>query len=94
MEKNYKLVLHEREKRSPKENYLRYISELSKNQVLLSLNPVSFDRIDEIISSAQIGLIAYDSSYGDGRVNIMQVVWKTSSIFKMCSSNSSWFTWL
>ena len=80
--KNYKLVLHEREKRSPKECFINYISELSKNQVLLSLNPVSFDKIDEIISSAHIGLIAYDASYGDGRVNIRKSSGKLAQYLK------------
>ena len=78
----FRLVLHEREKRSPQEDFIRHVSKLSGNRALLSLNPVTFDRIDEVISSADIGLIAYDSKYGAGRVNIRKSSGKLSQYLK------------
>ena len=78
----FKLVLHEREKRSPKENFIRHIRDISNDKVCLSLNPVPFDCIDEVVSSAHIGLIAYDKSYGDGRVNIRKSSGKLAQYLK------------
>lgn len=78
----FRLVLHEREKRSPQEDFIRHVSKLSGNKALLSLNPVTFDRIDEVISSAHIGLIAYDSKYGAGRVNIRKSSGKLGQYLK------------
>jgi glycosyltransferase involved in cell wall biosynthesis len=78
----FRLVLHEREKRSPQEDFIRHVSKLSRNRALLSLNPVTFDRIDEVISSAHIGLIAYDSKYGAGRVNIRKSSGKLAQYLK------------
>jgi glycosyltransferase involved in cell wall biosynthesis len=79
---NFKLVLHERERRSPKETFIRHVSDLSDDTVLLSLNPVTFDRIDEVVSSAHIGLIAYDNKYGAGRVNILKASGKLAQYLK------------
>ena len=78
----FRLVLHEREKRSPQEDFIRHVSKLSGNKAFLSLNPVTFDRIDEVISSAHIGLIAYDSKYGAGRVNIRKSSGKLAQYLK------------
>lgn len=78
----YKLVLHEREKRSPEENFIRYVSELSEGKVLLSLEPVSFDRMDEVFSSAHVGLIAYDKKYGGGRENAHKASGKLGQYLK------------
>ena len=78
----FRLVLHEREKRSPQEDFIRHVSKLSGNRALLSLNPVTFDRIDDVISSADIGLIAYDSKYGAGRVNIRKSSGKLAQYLK------------
>ena len=78
----FKLVLHEREKRSPKEKFIRHIREISNDKVCLSLNPVPFDCIDEVVSSAHIGLIAYDKSFGDGRVNIRKSSGKLAQYLK------------
>lgn len=78
----FKLVLHEREKRSPNENFIRYVSELSDGKALLSLEPVSFDRMDEVFSSAHIGLIAYDKKYGGGRENAHKASGKLGQYLK------------
>ena len=78
----FKLVLHEREKRSPKENFIRYVSELSGGKALFSLEPVSFNRIDEVFSSAHVGLIAYDKKYGGGRENAHKASGKLGQYLK------------
>ena len=78
----YKLVLHEREKRCPEENFIRHVSELSEGKVLLSLEPVSFDRMDEVFSSAHVGLIAYDKKYGGGRENAHKASGKLGQYLK------------
>ena len=78
----FKLVLHEREKRCPEENFIRYVSELSEGKVLLSLEPVSFDRMDEVFSSAHVGLIAYDKKYGGGRENAHKASGKLGQYLK------------
>lgn len=78
----YRLVLHEREKRSPDENFIRHVCDLSGNKLLLSLNPLSFDEVDKIFSSAQIGLIAYDKTYGGGRENAHKASGKLGHFLK------------
>ena len=79
---NFKLVLHEREKRSLEDSFISYVSKLSDGKALFSLSPVTFDRIDEVISSAHIGLIAYDRKYGDGRINIRKSSGKLAQYLK------------
>ena len=66
---SYKLVLHEREFRSENEPFIQHVIQLSEGKAHLSLQPVCFDRIDEVFSSARIGIIAYDKRYGGGREN-------------------------
>jgi glycosyltransferase involved in cell wall biosynthesis len=78
----YKLVLHEREKRSDTEPFIRHVISLSKNRVFLSLDPVSFDLIDEVFSSATIGIIAYDKRYGEGRENAHKASGKLGQYLK------------
>ena len=78
----YRLVLHEREKRSPNEPFIQHVSSLSKNKTLLSLDPISFDRIDEVFSSADIGIIAYDKKYGGGRENAHKASGKLGHFLK------------
>lgn len=79
---SYQLVLHEREKRSPNEPFIKHVSTLSKKRTLLSLDPVSFDRIDEVFSSADIGIIAYDKKYGGGRENAHKASGKLGQYLK------------
>ena len=79
---SYQLVLHERETRSTNEPFIRHISSLSENKVLLSLDPVTFDSIDDIFSSADIGIIAYDKKYGGGRENALKASGKLGQYLK------------
>lgn len=56
-----KLVLHERMKRNISEPYIQKIINHNSPQTLLSLNPVDYDQIDDIVLSSDIGLVIYDS---------------------------------
>ncbi|MDA9962494.1 hypothetical protein N9D63_06375 [Opitutales bacterium] len=78
----YRLVLHEREFRRIDDPFIQYVIKLSHDKVHLSLKPVSFDRIDEIFSSAQIGIIAYDKRYGPGRENAHKASGKLGHFLK------------
>ena len=78
----FRLVFHEREKRSPDENFIRHVCGLSGNKLLLSLNPVPFEEIDKVFSSAQIGIIAYEKNYGGGRENAHKASGKLGHFLK------------
>ena len=80
--KKYKLVLHEREFRSIDDPFIKHVIRLSENRVYLSLQPVCFDRLDEVFSSAQIGIIAYDKRYGPGRENAHKASGKLGHFLK------------
>ena len=80
--KKYKLVLHEREKRSASEPFIQNVVSISQNRVFLSLDPVLFDQIDEVFSSATIGIIAYDKRYGGGRENAHKASGKLGQYLK------------
>jgi len=59
---NWKLIFHERMKRSTREPYIKDIIEAGGDNVLLSLNPVSYDLIDQVVASSEIGIVIYDKS--------------------------------
>lgn len=68
---NTKLVFHERAKRDYSDPYIRRISELKSNKLHLSLNPVPYNQLDELIQSCDIGLVIYNiSEYGCSWQNI------------------------
>ena len=68
---NTKLVFHERAKRDYGDPYIRRISELKSNKLHLSLNPVPYNHLDELIQSCDIGLVIYNpSEYGSSWQNI------------------------
>lgn len=64
-EKNWKLIFHERENRSENENYIQKISKLGFKNVLLSLKPVKFEKVDEVINSSDVGVVIYNKQMGD-----------------------------
>lgn len=61
---NWSLVFHERERRSPSESYLREVEEAGRGRVLLSLNPVPYDQLDEIVASGDVGIVLYREELG------------------------------
>jgi glycosyltransferase involved in cell wall biosynthesis len=60
----YTLVLHERERRSPDEPYLRRIAELGGDRVRLSLEPVPLDELDRVTSAGDVGIALYRGDLG------------------------------
>ena len=59
-----KLIFHDREKRDRTDPYLRDIEEVGQGRVLLSLDPVPYDDLDTIVSSAHIGVVLYQTQKG------------------------------
>jgi glycosyltransferase involved in cell wall biosynthesis len=57
---NWRLVFHERMKRSFNEDYIQAVLNASGGKALFSLNPVDYDRVDEITLSSKIGIVLYD----------------------------------
>lgn len=57
--KKWKLVFHERMKRSTEEPYIKKVKKAGGDNVLLSLNPVPYDQIDQVVASSKIGIVIY-----------------------------------
>lgn len=55
----YSLVLHERMKRSESEPYIKKILNLNSPSLSLSINPVDYNKLDNLIASSDIGLVIY-----------------------------------
>ncbi|QDL06528.1 hypothetical protein DP113_00140 [Brasilonema octagenarum UFV-E1] len=53
------LVLHEKEKRDVKEPYIKSLRETNSHNLFLSLQPLPFERLNEVFDSATIGLAFY-----------------------------------
>jgi glycosyltransferase involved in cell wall biosynthesis len=60
-----KVVFHERLLRQKNDPYLQTIERVSKGKIILSLNPVEYDRLPNIISGADIGLVIYNQEIND-----------------------------
>jgi hypothetical protein len=65
---NWALVFHERRERSLDEPYIRTLRSLNSVNLHLSLDPVPFDRLGEVMEAATVGLVFYapDSSNDEG----------------------------
>lgn len=61
---NWRLVLHERERRAPSDPYLQEVKRLGGDKLLLSLDPVPLDRLDDVFGSARVGLVTYAPDLG------------------------------
>jgi glycosyltransferase involved in cell wall biosynthesis len=46
------------------DQYAQSLTQIGKGHVLLSAAPVSYDQLDDLYSSARIGLVIYDTSLG------------------------------
>lgn len=53
------LIFHERAKRDSSDPYIKRIQQVGKERVLLSLDPVPYDELDNIVCSAHIGVALY-----------------------------------
>jgi glycosyltransferase involved in cell wall biosynthesis len=61
---DWRLVLHERAKRRADDPYLMAVRNVGNAHLLLSLDPVPYDSLDVLMSSATIGLVLYDRALG------------------------------
>ncbi len=57
--KGYALVFHERQKREVDEPYIKALQEINSKNLFLSLEPLPYEKIDNIFASATIGLAFY-----------------------------------
>ena len=53
------LIFHSSEKRELDEPYMKELKEINSHNLLLSLNPVPYDKIDTVFASVDIGLAFY-----------------------------------
>ncbi len=58
------LVMHDRQRLDPAEPYLRHLLANARGRLRLSLNPVPYDELDELVSSAHVGLVFYEAALG------------------------------
>jgi hypothetical protein len=58
------LVFHERSQRVPSDPYLQAVLAEGGNRTYLSLDPVPLDEVDDVYSSAHIGVLCYDPNAG------------------------------
>jgi glycosyltransferase involved in cell wall biosynthesis len=65
----YALILHEREKRSIDDFYLKILRKNNSKNLFLSLDPLPYEQIDKIYASATIGL----AFYSDLNNNLSQI---------------------
>jgi glycosyltransferase involved in cell wall biosynthesis len=63
--REWTLVFHERSHRSPNDPFLEKLLELGGERVRLSLEPVSYDALAELFSSADVSLALYSAHHGD-----------------------------
>ena len=69
---NWRLIFHERMKRTSDESYIQEVINAGDKKTLLSLNPVEYDLIDEVVLSADVGIVIYDSyeKYGTSWISL------------------------
>ena len=58
----WRLIFHERMKRREDEPYIQKVRKAGDHKLLLSLEPVNYDEIDNVIISSNIGIVIYDNS--------------------------------
>lgn len=70
--KEWRLIFHERMKRSTDESYIQEVIKSGDEKTLLSLNPVDYNKIDDVILSSKIGIVIYDSheKYGTSWISL------------------------
>ncbi|MBB5502550.1 glycosyltransferase [Paraburkholderia sp. MM5384-R2] len=60
----YRLLFHERRRRTIDDPYIREVSNASQNRAILSLDPVPYDQLDSIYASAWAGVVYYADDIG------------------------------
>lgn len=64
------LVCHSSSRRNATEDFLCEMRRVSRGRLVLSLEPVSYDELDQVVSSALIGLVFYQRAMGPNFVQI------------------------
>lgn len=68
---DFKLVFHERAKREKDDPYIKSICDLNSDSLHLSLSPVPYEDLGDLITSCDIGLVVYQpEQYGAAWSNI------------------------
>lgn len=62
IDKGYALIFHERVKREVDDPYIKLLKEINSKNLFLSLNPLPYEQINRIYTSATIGLIFYPNT--------------------------------
>jgi hypothetical protein len=60
----WRLIFHERARRSIKEPYVEAVAKAGQGRVLLSLDPVPYDELHKVVASGYIGLVFYRTELG------------------------------
>jgi glycosyltransferase involved in cell wall biosynthesis len=80
----WRCVLHSVQPRTLNEPYIKKLIELnSKEKVIFSLTPVPYSEINNILASAEIGLILYSSELGENISNVGLSSGKLSHFLKL-----------
>ena len=88
------LVFHERAKRDTNDPYIKSISDLNSESVHLSLCPVPYENLGNLIASCDIGLVTYKpNQYGESWTNIAKASGKLADYLAfgkpvICSNQS------
>jgi len=91
---NLHLVFHERAKRDKDDPYIKSISDLNSESVHLSLRPVPYDKLVNIIASCDVGIVVYKpDQYGGSWTNIAKASGKLADYLAfgkpvICSNQS------
>ena len=78
---DFVLVFHERQHRDPREPYLQAVQRAGGERIFLSLDPVSFDKVDEVYAGADIGLVCYAGTAIDAN---QTTAWASSGKLVYC----------
>ncbi|UAY50693.1 glycosyltransferase family protein [Ferruginibacter albus] len=77
-DKTIYLIYHERDKINEKSDYIQNIKNLGGKNLVLSLEPVPYEMVYQIFSSADIGLAIYNPEWGDNFSSIVGASGKLS----------------
>lgn len=61
---NYTLVFHSAQRREPTDPYIAALARAGGDRVRLSLDPLPFEKIDDVYCGVQIGLAVYSPEHG------------------------------
>ncbi len=80
---NYTLIFHSRNSDDSKTPYFQSLKMENAMNVCFSLDPVKYQDLEALLSSAHIGVAIYNDSYGDNFSNILYASGKLSQYLKL-----------